>query len=63
MVISITNISELELMSINCGALESICSVSVRHSGGLEGVSIHMYACVCILVWVKVCNYHLRTQD
>ena len=50
-------------MSIICGALEIICSMSVRHSGGLEGVSIHMHACVCILVWVKVCNCHLHTQD
>lgn len=46
MVISITNISELELMSILCGALESICSMSVRHSGSLEGV--YSYTCMCV---------------
>ena len=46
MVITVTNISELELMSVICGALGSICSLSVRHSGGLEGVCSYTRMCV-----------------
>lgn len=62
MVITVTNISELELMSVICGALGSICSMSVRHSGGLEGVCSYtcMYVHTCM---GEVCNYQLHTQD
>ena len=50
MVITVTNISELELMSVICGALGSICSLSVRHSGGLEGVCSYTRMCVPLVV-------------